>query len=782
MARIIADVGGYLRARKGPKLDELSKQPVRNRTMEQLGVVINAADKIATSPAIVGGVAALRESFAGAAEDPRARAAKQLQDPQRVAKTLAATYGDASQVPTEIIANLPQETQDALVELYAQTAGPPETLSPGPSPLLDPVTAPRQAAAMEAARRKEAIAPAQPPMDIQRFVAGKEMATRADIAAEKARKQQQVRNLQTLKKEIQDAGLAQQFSGYFDADPAVRSANVAVLEELISGKDVVQQAAGANRMFAAAATPAQKAARAQQLLDFIDRYESIMDLPRSSQQGKRDVRAAEVLTEDVIRAQDTAPRAVETDVVGRAPVEQPMGFGAALTPGDSAGLSPRQDAGLSVDELTRIGQRALSGARAEIPGVPTSVPATTPQTEPSVIEPSVTAPVATAPAPAVTEGPREMVEARIATLEAMPRRSAYENYELGLLKAQRVGPTQAAVDIDETVVDTRTGAATRATPDVVEDLAEISVFDLSTPEGIYAAARTADSRMKQAVVLEAAAKVLRPERKRPQTIYDALGFGGPTQPTQTQLRTVTALFPQMERQSDKDIARARLYEARALETREKAKLVSEKAETERIQRGAKTETELSKGFKNRASALAALERAKAAMLKARKTGRGRATNSLKKAAKDAKAANKMLRSNAESRKKELESEERQMARVKPPGVRPERPEGYTDAALANTAAGRRYLKSLDRYKKDMRAYEAAQERLKKIPAEKEDLDAVVQETFVNDERILEDAREGLQAVKKSLRKGTSKRKSTTTTSSKPNNRPKKDVTAEDFLD
>jgi len=323
-------------------------------------------------------------------------------------------------------------------------------------------------------------------------------------------------------------------------------------------------------------------------------------------------------------------------------------------------------------------------------------------------------------------------------------------------------PLEHIPEIPETSQTARQPDTTASTPSVSPDQSGVAQqappasFNLSTPAGIYAAAKVATTRRQQAMVMQAASQVLRPERRAPTTIFEAFGAGGPTQAGARQLAMVNALFPKIKTQTEKDIASAELARARAEKAREQAKLIGEKGISEGALRSAKLGTEIAKKYKLRATANAALDNAMANLIRANKSGRGRgrATSNLKRAVKDATAKNKALRRSAEAQNRALETERRGLSKFGNPGPEPKWPRA---SAPGRTAAGQAFLKRHRKWKKDDRNHTTATTRRGEIEAVTGMNNTVIDESFKNAADILENAKAGVASVRASLKKR-SKRK------------------------
>ena len=300
-------------------------------------------------------------------------------------------------------------------------------------------------------------------------------------------------------------------------------------------------------------------------------------------------------------------------------------------------------------------------------------------------------------APAIDKrmiGPKEMVDSRIKELQIKGDKSPYENFELQILQAQRVGETQAPL--------TATTRPTAPATPVAE--VETEQFVAQTPDQIYSEARLADTPERQARVLEKAATVFRTQPGRPQNIFEALGFGRPQGADEEQLKLVAGLFPKIQSPTDKSIADAELARARAQQLIAQAGLTGEKTESERLLRGAKQETELAKAFDLRARSyvnLLKLQQQKRRGGGGRKRSAGEGT-----AIKDATNATKYVESMIDRNIAALQNDIDADARITAPGgSRPAEPRRTT-----GETARKVYAAQAD-WDEQARKYEAAQTRI-----------------------------------------------------------------------
>lgn len=319
-------------------------------------------------------------------------------------------------------------------------------------------------------------------------------------------------------------------------------------------------------------------------------------------------------------------------------------------------------------------------------------------------------PMAVPAAPAVDRrmiGPKESVDARIAVLEAKPKRSFAENRELTILREQRVGetlpPAPRAMPAPR---------AARAPAVAVEE-----EFVAATPEQLYSEARLADTAEKQAAVLEKAATVFRAQPARPRNIFEALGFGRPAGADEDQLRIIAGLFPKIMTTTEKDIAAAELSRARAMALKEQAGLTGEKTESERLNRGAEQELKLAKAYKLRADALTAAEKAAAA---ARRGGKGKgkgAGPAIKDALKVTQDTEREFIATIRQNQNDNDVDSRIPA---PGGERPRTPTGFM-----SKEAQRKLANAQAQYDEQLARYEAAQARIAERQAKNKELQAEV---------------------------------------------------------
>jgi hypothetical protein len=201
-------------------------------------------------------------------------------------------------------------------------------------------------------------------------------------------------------------------------------------------------------------------------------------------------------------------------------------------------------------------------------------------------------------------------------------------------------------------------------------------LDLSSEQGIMAAARMADTAEKQSAIVRAAYQVIRPEARQAATVFEALGFGVPTRPSSEQIRMVTSLFPKIETTSEMDLAQS-LY-ARAELTRQQAKLAAENAETERLIRGGKVDEKIASGELKHANAIAAIRNAESARIRALKSGkRGSGLAAAKKVEATNKAGLSAAASSVNSRNQQndadigrIEAEIKATRAISDPGPKP----------------------------------------------------------------------------------------------------------------
>lgn len=753
MARIISNTSEYLDSRDPLKVRQYQQALLRTKTrasgLQALNTVLNTADKIVSSPALIGGIAAAKQIFSGDDREQMIKKAAEARsataaggNDETVVNNVLAKFGDPSQVPSFVTDTLTPAQQQMLqskgVQNYVGQAV--AGLPSQPAPASPPPAAPQPRQPIDA-RVAEMAADqartAQPGKEMQAGLQEAELLNQEKLAKkseaevraaedgikqlmriakytqrladteEDANKRNQLRResagyMEQAKSRLSSAGLDWRLNEDFEQDPQYNQAVVSLGDSIVDRGQEYLDSVKVQLLQKTSLTPAEK-----ELLAYLE---------------------------------DVAP-----GKVGSVARVQRQG----IMPSERAPRRGAEGAGDGIDDNLPDEVVDLTEQYGDetAPELPKSVAA------------GVTPPVQSE-STAANQGPAELVSERIGVLQNK-RRTPYEDYELQLLQAQRIPATQDRQQLTE--VPQMQRKKEDASPEAQEAAFEYS-FDLNTQDGIYAAARQADTHGKQAMVLAAASHIMRPERKAPSNIFEAMGFGGPTQATGAQINLVRTLFPVIQTQSEKDYAAAQLSYARAQMLREQSKLTSEKTETERQGRGAKIEVDLAKAFGARASAFANLDRAKAAMIRAGKSGKGKGTaaKALKASAKDATTANHRLRTTVENRKKELESEEREKLKFANPGSEPKDPTAGMNpelVALTKSLSKQKsdWVKDSQEHQDKKADYDKAQARLKEIDEEKKNGDAIVQETFANDEKILNDAREGVTAVKNSLKKGTAKR-------------------------
>jgi len=680
MARIISNVSGYLDRRGQHDITKIKSAP-REDVMTKIGKALSMADKVVSSPALIG--------VAGLIKGGVEAAGKHNDDLMKQAAAARLKANQASQAPQG-----PSPIQDGPTPGVPDVPAPP-TVAPGvvSSPAA-PAGAPTAPLDM------------QPVMGADERRAQKEAAIfEKQDAADKAKVKQK---MDKLKDSITKKGVTAQFA------ELLRRPRKEAVEYL-------------NRYINAGNPETVK--EAQFLMNSLQQYQHLVGEEPATPAGKTDKILGEEFDNALLVKQglvDTGSRAPREIGEVREQMARRTGIGGdLLSQGEVV-----QPAGPTLEQQRYAGevyQRAQMMKDAQAPIAPALTP--------------------------VLAGDPEIPDVPVTTASIGPEQAATSGVAPAAAPAQVLGapPAQAA-----------------------------SQFDLNTPEGIYAAARLAKSPQQQALILQAASHVLRPERRRPTTIFEAFGMGGPTQPSASQMATVQRLFPKIATQSEKDMARAELYRAQAEKARANAKLYGQKTLTESGLRGSKNDLLIAKAYKARVTANAAWKRALDALkIAGKRRGRGgpsAAGKALKAAARGATAANNKLRANAERRHQELKSEERQLAKVKHPGLAPTPP----------TVTSRRRMAAYNKEKRKWEAanssYTAAQNRLRAIPKEKQSLDEVVQETLDNNATILEDTKKGVEAVKKSLRRGsTTKGKKRPSKKKKKKGKPKGKPTAEDFL-
>jgi len=735
MARVISSTSEYLDRRNPARVDAITerllKSKARASAAEQFNTVLGTAERIISSPAIVGAVSAIREGLTPSPEDLKAQAAQARLTQQtqsaalqedRVVQNVLKQYGSPMNVPGFVLDTLTPRQRERLNEMGLSQFETQAKAQPAPAmPSLKPA-----APISEAERKVPTVAEQQGLAQIE-------------------------------------AGMAREAAGQAREERARAGEAFARGElEMARGREAEIEAAGteAKRLMSVAEGHRQLRDIALQEGNQEEANRQGAMFLELQQQAKKMVEGAGLDWE-----MTTAQQRLESARAG-AKMEPSPQFSAEVANVGNAIIDRGQEAVdnakmriLQKPNPTPAEQQLLAFLEEMAPGAVGSVSRVTPTAPaapapevaraPETQAPEATMAAETSEAPERTSetqrGPAELVAERIAALEAKPGRTDYENYELQLLRAQRVGPTEAPVTVSQAETLGLLGRETM--PAETEAQPEMTGFDLSTPAGIYAAARMADTREKQALVLAAAQQVLRPER-RATNLFEALGFGGPTQASTQQMALVSNLFPKIVTQTEKDLAQAQLSIARAEQLRQQAKLTGERAETERVMRGAKTEAELAKAFKSRASAFAELDRAKAALMRARKAGRGvgAALKKVRQNQKDSITFNYQVETQARTRHRELESEERELARVKSPGAEPTLP------TVQSSQRMRAYAQEKAKWDKANADYQRAQARLASIPGEKTEQLNIIAECQANKARLLEDRAAGVEDIKRTLRK------------------------------
>ena len=703
--------------------------------MDKLGKVISMADKVVSSPAAIGVAGLLKGGFdklsksdmlkqaAEARLGPAGGAASVAETavtatPQSTAAMVADTYGGAANVPPNIIANMSDEDKQALVGLYTAEA----TAQPAPAipPLATAVAggegpgmvAEAKSVAQEDERRARSVE-ATNAEDEQEFVKKKETKMKA---------------FQSTAKNYTDTAKQLGLLASMEDDPVearalkeeARKMRLMAVAELrkISGEEQVKKTAA----------PQAERGEVQFPPEIASAGDKIIDAGQAS---------VDAIKERILSSENPTPQD-----------EALLSYLEEMAPG-------------------KVGE--VSREAAPLPDVQKYLAPTPPPGEYDAIKEGNLV---------IAKG-EDAVANEIHYLNGISDRTKGEEALLAYLKAQRGGSQAAQVPAASPILDERlpdvlrrrslkhipevpTASQTARQPDTTATAPSVSPdqsgvaqqpspasFDLGTPAGIYAAAKMAKTARQQAIVMQAASQVLRPERKAPSTIFEAFGAGGPTQAGARQLAMVNALFPKIKTQTEKDLANAELARARAEQARAQARLIGEKGISEGALRGAKLGTEIAKKYKLRATANAALDQAKAALIRANKSGRGRgrATSNLKRAVKDATAKNKALRRSAEAQNRAFESERRALAKHGNPGPKPV---WRRASDPSRTAAGQAFTKRLRKWEEDDRNHKAAKERIDKIDAGSDMNNTIINETFKNDADILEDAKRGVASVKKSL--------------------------------
>jgi hypothetical protein len=666
MARVISSTSEYLDRRNPAAVsnaqDSLAKNVYRNKTFENFGKILSAADKVVTSPAVIG-VASVLKAIAPTGE------ATVLNTDDLKQKAVQAKVGP---IATEPVAIKPTDAEVKVADLVVSTYGRYDQI---PANVLKKMT-PGQ---LEAAKSRSPLAPLTPAVTEQ------PSPSRVEVSAESQRMNQEA------------AARAEEIAG--QKELALAEKRKMDVEEAVKDARDLMKIADRNRQLRDIALQEGNQAEANML------EQEYLSLQR---QAKSRVAASGLDWEMVgqtVRAADAKKQAAaEVRAAGTSFSEvvakqgnQIIDAGQAMVESEKIRLMEKEAAGtLSImegqllDYLEEFAARPVgSVARTESPrgtrqNIAQNSPVDRRAPEPAPPMDSVAASEAEAPASSQAGagmGPAELINQRIEVLQAQRRRSPYEDIELMLLKNQRPGETLPPQQ-------KQTGQATESMPSRRNVATAASEpLDLSSEQGIMAAARMADTAEKQSAIVRAAYQVIRPEARQAATVFEALGFGVPTRPSSEQIRMVTSLFPKIETTSEMDLASAQSLYARAELTRQQAKLAAENAETERLIRGGKVDEKIASGELKHANAIAAIRNAESARIRALKSGkRGSGLAAAKKVEATNKAGLSAAASSVNSRNQQndadigrIEAEIKATRAISDPGPKPVLQDKYPDS-------------------------------------------------------------------------------------------------------